>query len=177
MRHPRIVAGALGIAAVAAVGGVAAAATTGSSGKAAPSGNASQSAAPVHTASVTVGGTSENVLVDAHGDPLYYYQADTPTTSMVSGHLAALWPPVTSTASPASLAGGQVTAVTDSHGSQAAFNGHLLYTFVSDQPGTATGQGVAHFFLATPGLSPAAGSAPAPAPSTDSSGGGGGYSY
>src|SRR3954462_2043492 len=184
MRHPRIIAGALAVAGVAAAGGVALAATGGSSGYS--SGNSSGSGAPttsssVHTATVNVAGMSETALVDAQGDPLYYYQPDTATTSNVNGRLAALWPPVTSTASPTSIAGGQLTAVNDAHGSQAAYNGHLLYTFVSDSPGTATGQGVENFFLATPGLASAPGtapapSAPAPAPASSSSGGGG-YGY
>src|SRR3954467_6857638 len=162
MRHPRVIAGALAVAGLAAAGGVAIAATGGSSGYASGDPTPSSSSA-VHTATVNVGGMSENALVDASGDPLYYYQPDTATTSNVNGRLAALWPPVTSSAGPTSIAGGQLTAVNDVHGSQAAYNGHLLYTFVSDSPGTATGQGVENFFLATPGLASAPGTAPAPA--------------
>ena len=185
MRHPRVIAGALAVAGVAVAGGVALAATGGSSGYS--SGNASGNAAPtattgsssVHTATVNVAGMSETALVDAQGDPLYYYQPDTATTSNVNGRLAALWPPVTSSASPTSIAGGQLTAVNDAHGSQAAYNGHLLYTFVSDSPGMATGQGVENFFLATPGLASAPGTAPAPArrPRSTPSSGSGGYGY
>ena len=171
MRHPRIVLGALGVAAVAAIGGVAAAATAGSSGNDAPS-----SGSAVHTAAVSVGGKTESVLVDGQGDPLYYYQPDTPTTSMVTGQLAALWPPLNSSGTAESVAGGQLSAVSDSHGSQASYNGHLLYTFVSDHPGSATGEGVQNFFLVTPALAPAPGSAPAPtAPAGSSSGGSYGY--
>ena len=36
------------------------------------------------------------------------------------------------------------------HGGQVAYNGHLLYTFVSDRKGVVTGQGVQDFFVATP---------------------------
>jgi predicted lipoprotein with Yx(FWY)xxD motif len=53
-------------------------------------------------------------------------------------------------------------AVTDIHGNQVAYNGHLLYTFADDQPGQVTGQGVQGFFVATPGLTAITGS-PAPA--------------
>ena len=62
--------------------------------------------------------------------------------------------------------------VNDAHGHQVAYNGHLLYTFVSDHAGQVTGQGVQNFFVATPGLtsiasSPAhAGTAPAAPPAT-----------
>jgi hypothetical protein len=52
--------------------------------------------------------------------------------------------------------------VNDTHGHQVAYNGHLLYTFISDHPGQVTGQGVQNFFVATPGLTPIAGT-PAPA--------------
>ena len=65
--------------------------------------------------------------------------------------------------------------VNDAHGPQVAYNGHVLYTFISDHPGQVTGQGVQNFFVATPGLAPIsaaaarAGTAPA-APA-------GGYGY
>ena len=53
---------------------------------------------------------------------------------------------------------GQLTAVSDAHGRQVAYNGHLLYTFVSDRSGVVTGQGVENFSVATPGLSAVGGS-------------------
>jgi len=60
----------------------------------------------------------------------------------------------------------------DIHGDQVAYNGHLLYTFVDDHADQVTGQGVQGFFVATPGLTPTAGtSAPtvtAPAAPTGS---------
>ena len=42
----------------------------------------------------TVGGMPETILVDARGLPLYVYASDTPSASLVTGQLAALWPPV-----------------------------------------------------------------------------------
>ncbi len=38
------------------------------------------------------------------------------------------------------------------NGEQVAYNGHFLYTFVEDQPGKVTGQGVQNFYIATPNL-------------------------
>ena len=52
----------------------------------------------------------------------------------------------------------------DAHGEQVAYNGHLLYTFADDQAGQVTGQGIQGFFVATPGLTPIAGSSAQPGP-------------
>ena len=68
--------------------------------------------------------------------------------------MAALWPPLTSAAPTAAGASGKLTVVNDAHGHQVAYNGDLLYTFVSDHAGEVTGQGVQNFFVATPGLIP-----------------------
>ena len=51
--------------------------------------------------------------------------------------------------------------LSDAHGQQVAYNGHLLYTFASDRAGQVSGQGFQSFFVATPGLGPIA-SSPAP---------------
>ena len=67
-------------------------------------------------------------------------------------------PPVTSASPAATGLTGNLTAVTDTHGDQVAYNGHLLYTFADDQAGQVTGQGVQGFFVATPGLTPITGS-------------------
>jgi predicted lipoprotein with Yx(FWY)xxD motif len=55
-----------------------------------------------------------------------------------------------------------VAVVTDTHGDQVAYKGHLLYTFTSDSAGQLTGQGFQNFFVATPGPTPLA-TSPAPA--------------
>ena len=186
MRRSRIIIAGLALAAVAAAGGVTAAAATGSpasSARAASSAPAARSApaagtgaaATVRTALATVKGRTEAILVNAQGLPLYYYRPDTATRSLVSGGLATLWPPLTSAAPTVAGVSGKITAVRDIHGSQVAYNGHLLYTFASDRAGQVTGQGFQNFFVATPGLTPVSkSSAPArtvpPAPS-------GGYGY
>jgi len=176
MRHPKLIIAGIGLAAVAATGGgIAAAATTGG----AYTSNATtghSATATVRTASATVAGKTETILVNSGGMPLYFYRPDTAATSLVTGGVAALWPALTSAAPTASGATGKLTVVNDTHGQQVAYNGHLLYTFTSDHAGQVTGQGVQNFFVATPGLtsiassSASAGMVPA-APSTH------GYGY
>jgi predicted lipoprotein with Yx(FWY)xxD motif len=129
----------------------------------------------VHTALATVGGRTEAILINGRGLPLYYYRPDTAARSLVTGGLARLWPPLTSAAPTAAGVTGKLTVVRDVHGSQVAYNGHLLYTFTSDHAGQATGQGFQNFFVATPGLTPVTNSS-APArtmPAAPS----GGYGY
>ena len=66
----------------------------------------------------------------------------------------------------------KLSVVQNSHGNQVAYNGHLLYTFVSDTAGHVTGQGVSDFFVATAGLAPiTAGSSSSTTPAPTSSGG------
>lgn len=122
----------------------------------------------------TVGGKTEAVLVNSQGLPLYYYVKDTAASSAVTGGLAALWPPLTSTTPAATGLAGKLTAVMDTHGDQVAYNGHLLYTFADDQAGQVTGQGVQGFFVATPGLTAITGS---PAPSVPAAQSGNPYGY
>jgi len=161
MRHPKLLIASIGLAAVAAAGGVTAAAAGGPPASSATAGHRA-TAATVRTASATVGGKTETILVNAGGLPLYFYRPDTAATSLVTGEVAALWPPLTSTAPTATGASGKLTVVNDAHGHQVAYNGHLLYTFLSDHAGQVTGQGVQNFFVATPGLTPiASSSAPA----------------
>ena len=145
MRHPKIIISGIALAAVAAVGGITAASAA-SSPPASHSGPAT-----VRTASVTVAGRPETILVNGHGLPLYFYKPDTAAKSLVSGALAQLWPPLTS-AAPAAGLSGKVTVLMDSHGDQVTYNGHPLYTFADDHAGQVTGQGVQDFFVATPGL-------------------------
>jgi predicted lipoprotein with Yx(FWY)xxD motif len=170
MRHPKIIIAGI---AVAAVGGVTAASASNTAAATAPAGLAA--AATVRTATARVAGKTETVLVNARGLPLYYYRPDTAARSLVSGGLLALWPAATSTA-PAAGAGvsGKLTVLRDAHGSQVTYDGHPLYTFIDDHAGQVSGQGVSDFFVATPGLTPIAGS-PAGTIPTAPAGGGLGY--
>ncbi|HEY2261992.1 MAG TPA: hypothetical protein VGI96_05135 [Streptosporangiaceae bacterium] len=158
MRHPRIIIASISLAAAAAVGGgVTAAAATTSHASSMPA-TAQHAAAAVRTVQAAVGGKTETVLVTSQGLPLYYYLNDKAAKSAVTGGLAALWPPLTSASPAAAGLTGKLTAVSDAHGNQVAYNGHLLYTFADDHAGQVTGQGVQGFFVATPGLTPITGS-------------------
>ncbi len=174
MRHPRIIIASISLAAAAAIGGgITAAAATSSHASSRPAAG-QQAAATVRTAQATVGGKTETILVNSQGLPLYYYVSDTAAKSVVTGGLAALWPPLTSASPAATGLAGKLTAVMDSRGDQAAYNGHLLYTFADDRAGQVTGQAVQGFFVATPGLTPLAGS---PAPSAPAAPSGNPYGY
>ena len=174
MRHPRIIIASISLAAAAAIGGgITAAAATGSPAGSRPA--ASQHATTtVRTVQATVGGKTETILVNAAGLPLYFYMNDTAASSLVSGSLAALWPPLTSTSPAATGLTGKLAAVSDAHGEQVAYNGHLLYTFADDQAGQVTGQGVQNFFVAPPSLTPLTGS---PAPAAPAAQSGNPYGY
>jgi cell division protease FtsH len=162
VRHPRIIIASISLAAAAAIGGGITAAAATSSPASSPPSASQQAAATVRTAQATVAGKTETVLVNGQGQPLYYYVSDTAAKSLVTGGLAALWPPVTSASPAATGLNGTLAAVSDTHGHQVAYNGHLLYTFVDDHAAQVTGQGVQGFFVATPSLTPLAGSSASP---------------
>jgi predicted lipoprotein with Yx(FWY)xxD motif len=173
MRHPGVIIAGIGLAAVAAVGGIAGFSAVGSPASSTPSDTASAGAATVRTAPANVGGTTETILVNAHGLPLYFYRPDTATKSLVTASLASLWPPLTSPAPTAAGAGGKLTVLNDVNGHQVTYNGHPLYTFADDHTGQVTGQGIQNFFVATPGLSPLTTSSAGPgsAPGAPATGG------
>ena len=176
MRHPKLIIAGIGLAAVAAAGGAAAAAAAGGPSAGSAAAGHGAPAATVRTAPATVAGKTETILVNPGGLPLYFYRADTAAKSLVTGGVAELWPPLTSAAPTAAGPGGKLTVVNDAHGHQVAYNGHLLYTFVSDRAGQVTGQGVQNFFVATPGLAPIA-SSPAPAGTVPAAPPAPGYGY
>ena len=131
--------------------------------------------ATLHTATATVGGKTESILVNVKGLPLYYFRSDTAKKSLVSGELARLWPPLLSAKPTATGIQGALTALKEPNGQQVAFNGHFLYTFVGDLPGHVTGQGVSNFFVATPRLKTISSAKTTPTPPAATSGGGYGY--
>jgi predicted lipoprotein with Yx(FWY)xxD motif len=173
MRHPRIIIAGIGLAAVAAVGGVTAA-SAGGSATSTPSASPAAAAATVRDAPANVAGTSETILVNAHGLPLYFYRPDTAAKSFVTGSLARLWPPLTSAAPTVAGANGKLSVLNDVNGHQVTYNGHPLYTFAGDHAGQVTGQGVQNFFVATPSLTPLTTSSAGTAPAA---GAGGGLGY
>jgi predicted lipoprotein with Yx(FWY)xxD motif len=129
----------------------------------------------LHTATATVGGKTESILVNVKGLPLYYFRSDTAKKSLVGGELARLWPPLLSAKPTSTGLQGALTALKEPNGQQVAFNGHFLYTFVDDAPGHVTGQGVSNFFVATPGLKTISSAKTTPTPPAVASGGGYGY--
>jgi predicted lipoprotein with Yx(FWY)xxD motif len=106
--------------------------------------------ATIRTEPVVVGSKVETVLVNSKGQPLYYFRADTPTRSKVSGGLASLWPPLVAAKPTATGVQGEVVALKQAAGPQVSYKGHFLYTFINDSPGRVTGQGVSNFFVVTP---------------------------
>ena len=178
MRHPRIIIASITLAAAAAIGGGVTAATAATSHASSQPAASQHATATVRTTQATVGGKTETILVNGAGLPLYYYLSDTAAKSVVSGGLATLWPPLTSASPAATGLTGKLAAVSDVHGNQVAYNGHLLYTFLGDHAGQVTGQGTQGFFVATPGLAPIAGSsASASAGTVPAASSGSGYGY
>jgi predicted lipoprotein with Yx(FWY)xxD motif len=86
----------------------------------------------------------KRVLTNARGFTVYLFGPDTSTTSACKGSCTQYWPPVIG--KPVLPAGtpGAVGAIRRSDGKlQATYNGHPLYTYISDQaPGQAKGNGV-----------------------------------
>ncbi|HEY8738989.1 MAG TPA: hypothetical protein VIN56_00160 [Candidatus Dormibacteraeota bacterium] len=105
---------------------------------------------------MSVGGSSTVVLTNTAGLTLYYRTKDTATNVTCTGACAANWPPVllpTGTPTGSSSVTGTLTVFAGPLGSQVLYNGHPLYTWAKDTgPGTATGQGIGGFLVATPTL-------------------------
>ena len=138
---------------------------------AAASASASSSGTALKTAAI--GGVT--VLTNAKGFTLYSFAPDTATRLNCNAGCVQYWPPVKGPATAGSGVTGTLTTITRSDGStQAAYDGHPLYTYVGDTaPGEAKGNGlnlsggVWHEVTASGGA--------APAQSSSSGSGGGGY--
>jgi predicted lipoprotein with Yx(FWY)xxD motif len=114
---------------------------------------------PVRTAQVSLGGSQALILTDARGFALYFYTPDTPTVSACTGGCAITWPPLLThdlhTALNASPLPGALTVRRTANGQQVEYNGHFLYTYISDSgPDQITGNGVDNWYVATPDLKP-----------------------
>jgi predicted lipoprotein with Yx(FWY)xxD motif len=113
----------------------------------------------VDTAIIKIGGVETPVLTDAKGMTLYYFMLDTTTRSACAGDCAVIWPPLLSTPAPGpkEKLPGKLTVVLTANGAQAAYNGHLLYTYSGDDAvGQANGQGIGgKWWVATVDLTPA----------------------
>jgi len=88
---------------------------------------------------VTIGGA--DVLANADGLTLYWFEPDTTTSSKCFGSCAIYWPPVSGspTAGPG-VTGKLGTIKRPGGGLQATYDGHPLYTYIGDRgPGQANG--------------------------------------
>jgi predicted lipoprotein with Yx(FWY)xxD motif len=148
-RHPRLLLAALAAAAatvVAACGtsGGPSAGPYGPAPSSAPGAHAMTAGGPALTARHTALGT---ILTTGRGFTVYVFGADQGTRSACFGACAAAWPPVTTTSTHITLAGGAarllVGQTTRPGGQrQLTYAGHPLYTFAGDtSPGVANGQG------------------------------------
>lgn len=86
-----------------------------------------------------VGGTA--VVTNSKGLTLYWFAPDTATASKCTGSCAVYWPPVYGKPTAGPGVTGTLGSITRSDGTtQATYNGHPLYTYVSDTaPGQASG--------------------------------------
>jgi predicted lipoprotein with Yx(FWY)xxD motif len=166
------------VALSAAAAATAALAACSSAGAASPSssGSSSPAAAAAGTGTVkttTIGGVT--VLTNSKGFTLYSFAPDTSTMSKCNGTCAQNWPPVQGPVTAAGVTGTFSTIKRSDGSTQAAFDGHPLYTFVGD---TAPGQNKGNGLNAAGGLwQEVTSSGSAPAGSSPSSSGGGGYGY
>jgi predicted lipoprotein with Yx(FWY)xxD motif len=168
-------AGLAGIALIAAACGSSPTSTSGSGG------SASAAAASPATASSTALKTAKisgaTVLTNAKGFTLYWFAPDTATKSNCNGSCAGYWPPVKGPATAGTGVIGTLATIKRADGSvQATWNGHPLYTYVSDTaPGQAKGNGLNLSGGVWHEVTISGAAASAATPSAKSSGGG--YSY
>jgi predicted lipoprotein with Yx(FWY)xxD motif len=94
----------------------------------------------ITTRTVTINGSTMNVLATGTGMTLYYRSSDPAPASSCTGNCAATWPPLLNnsmtiiTSQPLT---GQLTVQQTANGPQVEYNGRPLYTYVGD---TAVGQ-------------------------------------
>jgi predicted lipoprotein with Yx(FWY)xxD motif len=104
--------------------------------------SSSSSSAGNMVLSRTIDGTA--VLTDSKGLTLYWFGPDTSSTSKCTGTCASYWPPVTGPVTAGPGVTGTLGTITRSDGTtQATYDGHPLYTYVSDTaPGQDKGNGL-----------------------------------
>jgi predicted lipoprotein with Yx(FWY)xxD motif len=116
--------------------------------------SAGKSSAPAVNNAVLVTKTNASLgsyLAEPNGAALYTYNGDSSGVSTVTGSLLASWPAYQDTGSTSGLPSGVGTIKrTDNGQTQFTYNGMPLYTFVSDNNGQVTGNGVANFSVAKP---------------------------
>ncbi len=100
--------------------------------------SAAGASATVQLAARRVGGAL--VLTGPRGLTLYWFAIDSPTRSRCYGTCASIWPPVLGRPVAGPGVVGRLGTITRANGvPQATYDGHPLYTFAGDVPGTARG--------------------------------------
>ncbi|GHO57026.1 hypothetical protein [Ktedonobacter robiniae] len=112
---------------------------------------------PIKTTHLTLTGKSSTVLTDARGFVLYYYTPDTLSKPACTGGCLKAWPPLLVDSQQKQISmttlPGQFSIQKISAGDQVAYNGHLLYTYISDtHPGQVTGNGIYSWYAVTSDL-------------------------
>jgi predicted lipoprotein with Yx(FWY)xxD motif len=138
------VAAGLGAAVVALVAfGLLGGALAGAGTSSGPGGGsqASHIAAAGELRTTTIGGVT--VLTNSAGRTLYWFAPDTSTHSACTGSCAQYWPPVGPPATAGPGVTGRLATIHRPGGLQETYNGHPLYTYISDTgPGMANGNNV-----------------------------------
>lgn len=134
-------AAAIGAISIALVAGACSSSSSAPAVSSGSSGSGSGSSGPA-LKTTTIGGAT--VLTNAAGLTLYWFVPDTSTTSNCNGSCATYWPPVKGPVTAGAGVTGTLGTITRSDGTlQATWNGHPLYTYVSDTaPGQAKGNGL-----------------------------------
>ena len=167
-------AGLAGIALVAAACGSSGGTTgSGSSASSAAASPAAGSSSALKTAKIG----SATVLTNAKGFTLYWFVPDTATKSNCNGSCAHYWPPVKGPATAGAGVTGTLATIKRADGSvQATWNGHPLYTYISDSaPGQAKGNGLNLSGGVWHEVTISGSGAAAPAATQTAKSGGGGY--
>ena len=170
-------AGLAGVALIAAACG--SSSPSGTSSPASQPSSSSSAASPAAASgnalkTATIGGTK--VVTNAKGFTVYSFAPDTATKSNCNGSCATYWPPVKGPATAGAGVTGKLGTITRSDGStQATYDGHPLYTYVSDSaPGQDKGNGL-NLSGGVWHVVPVSGGAAAAAHGSPSSSSGGGY--
>jgi predicted lipoprotein with Yx(FWY)xxD motif len=139
-------------------------------GSSSSGGSSATGPAQVKTATAMVKGQSSTILTNGQGRTLYYRTTDTASASTCTGGCASTWPPLLTSGAPvaASSLSGTLSSLSDANGTQATYNGHLLYTYSGDsKPGDTNGEGIGGvWFVATPDLAAQGSGGATPTPST-----------
>ena len=85
-----------------------------------------------------------NLLTNSKGLTLYWFAPDSPNKSVCYGSCAAYWPPVAGNAAAGPGVTGTITTIKRTDGTtQAAYDGHPLYTYIGDSaPGQDGGNNI-----------------------------------